>query len=326
MSEPEPVVRLIDVPLVRTLEPARTGDVMVSFTISPEGEAVIAWASAEDAGRLRGRDERGGASFPRPILDRPATLRVTIDGADYRMLRELTEVTCSFPTVHGLPGDRILVVGARAARRGGKPDQNAIVFGADDRRSHSACVGDGVQGVCVTASGAIWVGYFDEGVLGNFGWEGERVGRIGAAGLTRFDPELVLRWSYPFPGEILDCYAMTTTGEDCYACPYTEWPILRIARNDHVERWSNDIQGAHAMLVSGTQVALIGGYRDERDRVVVGSLERGQLRRAAMGRLRMGERPWSDVDAVLGRDGMLHALAGDCWHSIELWDLLAALA
>lgn len=322
------MTELVHVPRVQTLEPPRGGDVVVSFTISPVGEAVVAWASAEDAARLRGRDEHGGGFFPKPTLDRPATLRVTIDGAGYRMLRELTEVTCSFPTVHGLPGDRILVVGSRAARRGGTPDQNAIVFGADDRRSHSACVGDGVQDVCVTATGAIWVSYFDEGVLGNFGWEGQRVGRIGAAGLTRFDPDLRLRWTYPSPGEILDCYAMTTTGEDCYVCPYTEWPILRIDRNDHVERWTNDIQGACAMLASGTQLALVGGHDDDEiDRVAVGSLERGQLRRApAVGRLRLGDRPPREFDTMLGRDAMLHVLADRRWYTLDLWSLLAALA
>jgi hypothetical protein len=321
---------MVDVPRVQGIEPARAGDVVVSFTISPDGEAVVAWASAQDSNRLHARDTRNGASFARRVLDRPATLRVTVDGpgepARARVVRELSDVTCCFPNVHRLPGEALLVVGGRAAAHGGNPDHNALVFGADDRRAASGCVGDGVQSVSVTAGGAIWIGYFDEGVCGNYGWGENGIQPIGAAGLNRFDADLTLRWSHPVEGEIFDCYAMTTTGEDCWVCPYTEWPILRIGQPDRVERWRNSITGAHAMLASGTQVALIGGYSGERDRVVIGSLERGVFRQVAEGQLTVGGQPWSTVDRMCARDGMLHALAGGCWHASDLWRLFTALA
>jgi hypothetical protein len=148
------------------------------------------------------------------MLDRPATLRVTIDGDGYQTIRELTAVRCAFPSVHTLPDDRLLVVGGRAlfTKQGGEP--NAEVFDADDRLALEACVGDGIQSISTTRRGAIWVGYFDEGVIGNYGWGGRGRRPIGAGGLNCFGPDLSLRWSYPDSGEILDCYALTTTGED----------------------------------------------------------------------------------------------------------------
>jgi hypothetical protein len=317
-------MRSVEVPAVRLLLPPKADDVAVSFTVSPEGEAVVAWASAEDAMRFRARELRRGASFACAQLARPATLRVTIDGFGDRLTRELHEVDRAFPSVHALPDGQLLVVGARAALRDGVADHNALVFDAENRLSHSGCIGDGVKTVSTTAKGAIWVGYFDEGVFGNRGWGGRGAAPIGAAGLNRFSSDLALRWSH-HPDEIIDCYSLTTTGEDCYVCPYTKWPILRVTRRDHVERWSNLVAGASALVSMGRQVALVGGYEDERDRVVVGTLERAQLRGTMTGRLRLSQQPWPTADAVIGRDGVLHAFASGRWHALELAAIADAL-
>jgi hypothetical protein len=53
-------------------------------------------------------------------------------------------------------------------------------------------IGDGVARVRVARSGHVWVGYFDEGVYGNYGWGGGGGGPapLGAPGLVRFSPDL----------------------------------------------------------------------------------------------------------------------------------------
>lgn len=322
--------RPIELLPVRALDPPRPDDVVVSFSVSPAGEALVAWASPADHARLHARDARRGSSFARTRVDPPgAALRVTIDGVEGgREVVELTGVTTCFPTVHRLPGDRLLVLGGRAAYRSGDPDHNAIVFGADGRRARSGCVGDGVTAASVTAAGAIWIGYFDEGVFGNLGWgDGPASQPIGAPGWNRFDAELARTWSHPEEGEIADCYALTTTGEECLICPYTEWPILRVSAGDRLERWSNSIHGAHAMLAFGPQLALVGGYSDERDRVVTGTLQRrgGLQLSPARGQLLLGGAPWAARTRLTGRDGVLHTFFENQWYAVELAQLVETL-
>lgn len=321
---------------VRKLEPPRAGDALVSFSVSPAGEAVCAWASPPDHARLHARSAKGS---PQTLLAPPgATLRVTIEDVSGGVIaagrdggprpergrpapgevRELGGVLPANPSVHALPDGELLVVGARAARRGGDPQHNAVVFGSDGRIARSACLGDGINRVVTTASGQIWVGYFDEGVFGNFGWgDGGASTPIGAPGWNRFANDLQLAWSHPDPeeGEIVDCYAMTTSGERCYVCPYTDWPILSADETGAFRRVKNEVGGASELLVGPHVTALVGGYQDQRARVVAGMALEGRLRLApAAGRLSIAGEPWSGGGLMATRDGVLYAIAeGTCY-------------
>lgn len=332
--------RPIELRRVRPLRPPHADDVLLSFTVSFDGEAVGAWASPAEEGKLRGRDVRKGGSFPRRVLAPPgAVIRVTVDrgrpgagpmGAAGREVRELRGVTPCYSTVHRLPGDELLVLGSRAARRGGDPEHNAVVFGGDGSPARSACLGDGIGPSSVTASGATWVGYFDEGVFGNFGWgDGGGSTPIGQPGWNRFDPALQLTWSHPDPeeGEIADCYALTTTGEECLVCPYTDWPILRASGGSgRFERFASDVGGAHAMLAFGPQLALISGYSDERDRIVVGTIGHKRLQWSPIrGQLLLEGQPWNARSPLFGRDGVLHTVFEGSWYSVELGEMIETL-
>lgn len=323
-------VRPLIMPLQQEVPPPVEGDVALSFSVSPAGEAVILWASAEDAARLRGRDQRRGGLSPNRILERPATVRVTFDvpgSPEARRVRSLPDVRPCFPSAHVLPGDALLLVGGRAAYRRGSPEHNAHLYDADDRLVRTACVGDGVQNVATTASGAIWIGYFDEGVLGNYGWGEPGVAPIGTPGLNRFDASLSLIWSHPRPGEIVDCYSLTITGEDCAICPYVDWPIQRFSLQGRAESWRNTAAtGAHALVCNGPAAALVGGYSEERHRVVAGALAGDQFCPvAANGRLLLEDQPAPDDTYLCGRDGILHAFGAGGWYTLELWQMLEQL-
>ncbi len=323
-------VRPLAMALQQEVPPPVEGDVALSFSLSPAGEAVILWASALDAARLRGRDPRKGGGSPRRILASPAVVRVTIDVAgspQARRVRSLPDVRPCFPSAHAMPGDALLLVGARAAYRSGAPEHNAHLYGADDRLVRAACVGDGVQNVATTASGAIWIGYFDEGVFGNYGWGEPGIDPVGAPGLNRFDEALALVWSHPRPGEIVDCYALTITGEDCAICPYVDWPIQRISLQGRAESWRNTAAtGARALVCSGPAAALVGGYSDERHRVIAGALAGEQFRpAAATGLLTLEEEPTPIATSLCGRDGVLHAFGAGGWYTLELWQMLEQL-
>ncbi|MFI7578403.1 hypothetical protein [Micromonospora sp. NPDC049497] len=65
--------------------------------------------------------------------------------------------------------------------------------------------------------GKLWVGYFDEGVYGNFGWGGPGPAPIGATGIARFTETLHPEWHFPTDdlSPIDDCYALNVGLPGC---------------------------------------------------------------------------------------------------------------
>lgn len=333
-NRPEP---LVEIPLVTELAPPQAGDELVSVSVSPAGEAVAVWASgvrraapgrphASDLDRLSTHAPPGVHARP-PTVEGPVTVRLTADtpAGDRRAVE--VAVTVPHVTAHLLPGGRWLVVGGRAWWRESGPEHNALRFDAHGRLETSACFGDGIEHAQTTAEGRVWVGYFDEGVFGNLRWGGPGPRPIGAPGLNRFDADLALDWSFPGEsGEICDCYALTTEGEDCLVCPYTDFPILRVSAEGRLARWANAaVGGAGALVTEGPQVALIGGYARDRDRLVVGTLEEREFRVDGRGRA-VASGAWEVPTRMVSRDGRFHLFVDRRWHAADLDALYVAVA
>ncbi|WP_061297964.1 hypothetical protein [Herbidospora cretacea] len=122
-------------------------------------------------------------------------------------------------------------------------------------------LGDGIEHVQTTPSGEIWVGYFDEGIGGNFGWGGPRGPEpIGASGLVRFSAGLERVWTFPEDppyGGISDCYALNVAGEDAWACYYMDFPVVRVS-GDEVTAWENTVEDARALVVADGRATVVG--------------------------------------------------------------------
>lgn len=148
----------------------RPGDVRLCASVGPSGEVVALWSKAEDLSALRsvtvGSD---GAAFPDSRALRPVGAQVTVHVPDTAVVTEIAGLTVAFPTVQPLPGDRVLVVGARCRWLPGGPERNAVVYGPDGAVLGERTLGDGIEHVLTSRRGEVWVGYFDEGVYGNRG-------------------------------------------------------------------------------------------------------------------------------------------------------------
>lgn len=313
------------VPLVR---PDR-GDVLVSASIGPAGDLVALWSAGEDEAALRSvTTQPGWATFPDPTAPRPVSARVTRQVGNTVDVTPLAGLTLAHPSLQPLPQGRVLVVGARCRWRADGPERNAVVYGSDGRVDAQATLGDGIEHVFTTTSGQVWVGYFDEGVYGNYGW-GEAVPPVGDSGLVRFSPHLQPAWRFPSHvdnqwGAISDCYALNVTDEEVWTCYYTDFPIVRI-RDGAVTGWRNQVEGAKALVVSGTRVGLFGGYRPHTDRFVVGELADQAMRVVDEYRLVLPDgAPLPAHPAVIGRAAVLHVLTADHWYRLPLDDIPAS--
>jgi hypothetical protein len=64
----------------------------------------------------------------------------------------------------------VLLVGARCHWRSEGAERNAVALDWSGRELGRFTLGDGIQDLRVTRDGTIWASYFDEGVIGNYGW------------------------------------------------------------------------------------------------------------------------------------------------------------
>jgi len=137
-------------------------------------------------------------------------------------------------------------------------------------------VGDGVEHVRTTPNGSIWIGYFDEGVYGTYGWGRPGPEPIGSSGLVRLDHEFEIAWTFPLGGiesPIDECSALNVENDDLWTCYYSDFPVVHIA-NDSAQLWRNKVEGSvSALMVEGNRVVLIGRE------AVLGRIEDGDFRR-----------------------------------------------
>ncbi|MFD9894088.1 hypothetical protein ACFWY9_32465 [Amycolatopsis sp. NPDC059027] len=306
----------------------QAGDELVSASVGPSGEVVALWAAPEDLSELTVRTTTpGGATFPEPRTSRPVTARVTVHTPDMAIAARIRSLSVAYPTVQPLPDGQVLVVGSRCRWRPEGPDRNAIVYDSDGAVVFGETVGDGIQHVQTTRRGETWVGYFDEGIYGNFGW-GDSEGRppLGASGLTRFSTALTQDWRFSLPddsawGSIEDCYALNVDGDTAWACYYDDFPIVRV-HDGAVTGWHNDVRGAKALAVGGSRVALYGGYRPDHDRLVVGVLDGDRFQVTGKYRLAGPDgRPLPRTAQVVGRGPDLNVFVDDVWLRLNIDDI-----
>jgi len=210
------------------------------------------------------------------------------------------------------------VAGSRCAWRPEGPELNALVIDRDGKIVRRGCIGDGIQHLQVASDGTIWVGYFDEGVFGNFGWGGPGPQPLGAAGIVAWSPTLEKIWELdPEEGLISDCYAMNVHGVEILACPYTDFPVLRLRDRQLQVFPTQGISGPRGILAAGDDVALIGTYGDHAA-VTLGRLEDGRFLPTGSARLRAPDGSTLRVDQLVCKGPTAHVFAGPEWFTYDL--------
>ncbi|MFT4126956.1 MAG: hypothetical protein QM662_12105 [Gordonia sp. (in: high G+C Gram-positive bacteria)] len=300
------------------LSPVDGHDVLVSAIPGPDGSLVTLWTTAADHPELYARHgSSGGASFARTRTARPVSARVGVFGPQLQHVVAIDELPIAFPEVQVFSDGSVLLVGARCAWT---PDDgaehNAIVYDADGRVERTGVLGDGICHLAVTAADEIWVGYFDEGVLGNFGWHHpEAPPPVGVAGLVRFDRGLRPVWEFDGPEPIVDCYALNLAGPDAWLCYYDAFPLARV-RDDTVTTWATpeQVSGVSAIAVDGDRVAFFGGYKgDGSNRLLVGRLPDDLLHVTAARTESLPAQSDSRATSIHARGAVLHMISGRTW-------------
>jgi hypothetical protein len=310
------------------LTSVRDGDVPLAVNIGPRDELMVLWTSTTDRDAMSASTTQPGwATFPEPLASRPASIRAVMQTPGIDQVISLRDVPVAHVDAQPMPDGGVLLVGARARWRPDGPDQNGLVFDANGDLVVKATLGDGIEHVQATTTGEIWVGYFDEGVYGNFGWGGpDGPEPFGSCGLIRFGKDLTVAWTFAAQedgpaGAISDCYALNVKDQAVWACYYTGFPLVRVS-NDAVAGWNNATSGSTALITNGTTLALVGWYRDDYDLVTGGLLDEREFNTSMRSRLVLPNgMPLPPRATVIGRGTELHVVAHDAWYRLSLDDL-----
>lgn len=307
------------------LAPPRRDLRMVTAGIGPDGELTSLWSDPSGLDASTGMLETpNGVRFPRSVAERPTSCTVLSSAAPGDLTTVSVEV--ANPLVQPLPEGRLLLTAVRCRYAPDGPAHNAAVYDAAGDLAQTGVLGDGIAHLATTRAGGIWTAYFDEGVYGNFGWGGQRgPAPLGSYGIVEFDGNsLDPRWRFPSgtgAPAIDDCYALNVTDDAVMACYYADFPLVRIA-GGNVEACPTDLSGVSNVLFDGATVALIGGYGEDRGRVVIGTVEDGRFR--PRGLTRMARPSSGQRFRSFARGDELHLVSETEWRKISLDDLTAA--
>jgi len=250
--------------------PTRPDFSVVSSSITCSGDAVRLFVRNEVVKEVSARVQSSGfASFAITQTAEKYSALLEVTDAYGSSELELRDLSRAHSMVQLLPEGKILLASSRCFRfKDGTHELNAWIYDSNGELQSQVLLGDGIAYIQTDKSGNIWVGYFDEGVYGNFGWVGSgNAGPIGAAGLVCFNIEGKKLWEYqPVSGTdvISDVYALNVFGNEAWAYYYTEFPLVRIKKDRTVEAWSTKTSGARACAVRDGNVLLYGGYQDKR--------------------------------------------------------------
>lgn len=132
-------------------------------------------------------------------------------------------------------------------------DHNGFVFSENLEFKTSFPLGDAIEKVIIDRDDKIWVGYFDEGVLGD--------DPLSHSGLNRFSSNGLLEFRSMIG--ISDCYNINLDYENnVYICPYHDAIITKISQDEEITISNITIGGApKGLFVKDGKIAKIGvGY------------------------------------------------------------------
>jgi hypothetical protein len=160
------------------------------------------------------------------------------------------------------------------------------------------------------------VGYFDEGIYGNYGWGGgEAPEPLGQPGLVRFDQDFDITWALPFSDEIPtrdSITALNVIGEAAWTSYYSDYPLVR-AEPEATRSWNTGIDRIWALLLCGDAVGLVAPV-NEQVTLLTGNLEDTSVSVRQQRSLLTTDGGDVSQLSLFGRADQLHAFGNGYWY------------
>lgn len=207
-----------------------------------------------------------------------------------------------------LPDRRWIV----AYRRCSPDEENAWLLSTKGELVRRFSLGDAIAHLQCDASGAIWVGFFDEA--------SEPYGLIKVDDFGRTIWPSGMGDSYAI--DIVDCYALNVAGDTAWTCYYLDFPIVKVDAIGRANFWQGSPAGVRALAVDRDFALLAGGYGGERNRLVLVDLSGDTARIVEQCRLDTFESAQPGAQLFQARNQTLHIVQQGVWRSISVADVV----
>jgi hypothetical protein len=309
------------IPFVKIADVPAFPDEYELVTQSVADDGALLFLFVESAGREAVHSKEvtgGGARFARTRIDEPMRFRLVKMTEGERAIVDLPPLDVTFPVVDVFPDGKVLVAGTRCAWYGeGEFDLNGIVIDPATGACERILLGDGIARLSIDQSSRIWVGYYDEGIYGNFGWGNPGPRPVGAAGLACFNARGEKVWE--FPGASIDeCYALNVKGSEAFAYFCAGFPICRISSDFRVASWTTQLKGCRGLAISQSMVFLSSQYDDPPGIGYMGVLECDELRDVRRVALVLPDGSELSTQRLIARGPHLHYFADDAVYRARL--------
>ena len=185
---------------------------------------------------------------------------------------DLGKHTMNFHFILPVPDGSFLLLGARCmySKKHG-PEKNAVFTDREGNVLRALTFGDGIQNCIVRHDGIIVTSYFDEGIIGNYGWDDP----IGSCGVRAWTTQGETVWRSE--RDITDCYAINVDESgNLWYYYYTDFQLIRTDFRTEAE-YDPKVEGADSFAVveNGRFLIMNGGY-DDPDSFYVSRIGGGQ--------------------------------------------------
>ncbi len=154
---------------------------------------------------------------------------------------------------------------------------NAKIVNSEGQEIDKLLLGDGIENIVIDKKKNIWVGYFDEGIFGNFGWEinDEKIFPIGISGLVGFDLSGRKIWEYDYEKtgvSIIDLYVMNIDENDnLWFDLYDDKLIVARKSGENIDLFRSSYSSVSGIFIKNNHIVFLELEEDEEDEIEAGN-------------------------------------------------------
>lgn len=196
-------------------------------------------------------------------------------------------------------------------------ETNGRVLAADGTELSRIVLGDGIMHVKIDARARIWVGWFDEGVLGNLDWRMPGLESAPSSyGLAAFDAEgavLVVASHLSLDQIIDDCYALNVSGDAAWSSTYPGAVLSAFRGDGPFQSWLTELPESFAIAVHDGYVLAATGDLNGRFGACLGMI--GDGKSGLLGEWALHDEGGAPSSLIDARGDALHVVHQGIWRT-----------
>ena len=291
--------------------------------ISVRNELLILHVEDPALSHIHGYDvDRFGARFPKPQMEdqHNYNLIVVDEAADKRIELPATNITC--PMVDIFSDQSVALLGSRCEHRGENDyDLNGLIFDPSTGDVSRFLAGDGISHLGVDGQDRLWVGYFDEGVYGSFGWGSEgQPEPIGSSGLNCFNRSGKIIWRHDGQndGMIDDCYALNVGEASTHYYFYSDFHLGTVKGDWRTNYRATDVSGSQYFAITDGLAVFTQQYDDAPDVISVAKISDQECRTLEKRHLVLPDGGNLENGQLFARNDALHYIDEENWYAWKI--------